>query len=97
MKRKMTRVKDAAKKCKKYMRKRNSTSSDDIDSLQQALIEAKRLAQKCISHLKSRDLSEHISNSKQLVEKMKKYKQVLQEGIDFINDSEGNPSQKFKS
>ena len=79
------------------MRKRNSTSSDDIDSLQQALIEAKRLAQKCISHLKSRDLSEHISNSKQLVEKMKKYKQVLQEGIDFINDSEGNPSQKFKS
>lgn len=93
----MTRVKDAAKKCKKYMRKRNSTSSDDIDSLQQALIEAKRLAQKCISHLKSRDLSEHISNSKQLVEKMKKYKQVLQEGIDYINDSEGNPSQKFKS
>ena len=93
----MTRVKEAAKKCKKYMKKRDSDRIDEAESMQQSLMESKRLAQKCITCLKSKDLSTHISNSKQLVEKMKKYKQTFQEGLDYINDSEGNPSQKFKS
>ena len=93
----MTRVKEAAKKCKKYMKKRDSDRINEAESMQQSLMESKRLAQKCITCLKSKDLSTHISNSKQLVEKMKKYKQTFQEGLDYINDSEGNPSQKFKS
>ena len=62
IKRKMTRVKEAAKKCKKYMKKRNSDRADEAESMQQSLMESKRLAQKCITCLKSKDLCTHISN-----------------------------------
>lgn len=70
----MTRVKDAAKKYKKELKNKNF---DPV--IGKEINEMKKLALKCVYFLKSSQFNPHISNSKQLIEKMKKYAERFHE------------------
>ena len=73
-KRKMTRVKDAAKKYKKQLKNKNFDPQ-----LAKEFTEMRKLALKCVYFLKPSQFGPHISNSKQLIEKMKKYAERFHE------------------
>lgn len=94
----MLKVKEAAKKCKKFQKK----DKDDlkIKEIQKALEKFesnKKLAQDCAKELKNKNMESHIANAQSLQNKMQKYSELFQETIELIQDGMGNQKQKYAS
>jgi hypothetical protein len=72
----MLRVKEAAKKCKRYLSKIDRHENEDSDTKKE-FIElfsiSKKISVKCVHFLKPEEFGTYISNSSDLMIKMQKY------------------------
>lgn len=74
----MLKVKEAAKKCKKFQKK--DTDELKVKEIQKALDKFesnKKLAQDCALQLKNKNMETHISNAQSLQNKMIKYTELF--------------------
>jgi hypothetical protein len=85
LKRKMIRVKEAAKKCKRFLAKPERHENDE--GLREEFILNKKMSVKCVHFLKPEEFGTYISNSSDLIVKMKKYSEKFEEAIDRMNNS----------
>jgi hypothetical protein len=72
----MLRVKEAAKKCKRYLSKIDRHENEDSDSkkeLKELFSINRKISVKCAHFLKPEEFGTYISNSSDLMFKMKKY------------------------
>ena len=77
----MLRVKEAAKQCKRYLSKVERQESAELKEL---FTISKKISVKCVHFLKPEEFGTYISNSKELVIKMKKYSEKFQEALDHL-------------
>ena len=72
----MLRVKEAAKKCKRYLSKSERHENEDAGSLKELkelFTINRKISIKCVHFLKPEEFGTYISNSSDLMVKMKKY------------------------
>jgi Na+/phosphate symporter len=75
---KMLKVKETTKKCRKLIKKKEKLNpQDDLDKFSEFVDSCLKLAKSCIKQLKDPELGSHISNQKQLVDKLRKYSEIL--------------------
>ena len=73
---KMLRVKEAAKKCKRFLAHgvQNRHESDgSLEELKELFLVSKKISVKCVHFLKAGEFGTYISNSSDLTVKMRKY------------------------
>ena len=84
LKRKMLRVKEAARKCKRYLNRLDKHEQVDSE-LKESFTINRKISVKCIHFLKPEEFGTYISNSADLICKMKKYSEKFQEALDHMD------------
>jgi hypothetical protein len=69
----MLRVKEAAKKCKRFLSRKNKHEQANLRDLSEEFSVNKKISVKCVHFLKPEEFGTYISNSADLITKMKKY------------------------
>lgn len=85
---KMMLVKEAAKKCKKFIKKsekKQFTNKNNLKKMRELMIDSAIMANKCETCLRSKHLGPHIQNYKQLIQSMKKYELRFNKAVELID------------